>query len=92
MTEIMTAETKVKEKPAPKVYVVNLGDNGVELSARCWVENPKYWTVRCTLLEKVKLRFDQEGIVIAFPQRDVHLHGSAPTPEEQIQASETETV
>jgi len=75
LAEIMTAEPKVAEKPAPKVYVVNLGDNGVELSARCWVENVKYWTVRCALLEKVKLRFDEEGIVIPFPQRDVHLDG-----------------
>jgi small-conductance mechanosensitive channel len=26
------------------------------------------------MLEKVKLRFDHEGIKIAFPQRDVHIH------------------
>jgi small conductance mechanosensitive channel len=77
LKEIMTDEPKVKEKPAPVVYVVNLGDNGVELSARGWVENLKYWPVRCALLEKIKLRFDQEGIVIPFPQRDVHLRAAA---------------
>ena len=77
LTEIMTAEPKIQEKPAPKVYLVNLGDNGVEISARCWVENPKYWAVRCALLEKIKLRFDEEGLVIPFPQRDVHLRAVA---------------
>jgi small conductance mechanosensitive channel len=73
LKEIMAADPKIKEKPTPKVYLVNLGDNGVELSIRCWVENPKYWAVRCALLKKIKLRFDEEGIVFPFPQRDVHL-------------------
>ncbi len=92
LKEIMTAEPKVKEKPAPVVYVVNLGDNGVELSARGWVENTKFWTVRCALLEKVKLRFDEEGIVIPFPQRDVHLQTVASGLEEQMKPHETETI
>jgi small conductance mechanosensitive channel len=64
----------VLKKPAPVVYVVNLADSCVELSARGWVENLKYWKTRCELLEKAKLRLDQEGIKIAFPQRDVHLY------------------
>ncbi len=29
--------------------------------------------VRFDIIEKVKLRFDEEGISIPFPQRDVHL-------------------
>jgi small conductance mechanosensitive channel len=92
LKEIMTAEPKVKEKPAPVVYVVNLGDNGVELSARGWVENLKYWAVRCALLEKIKLRFDEEGIVIPFPQRDVHLQTVAPDLEEQTEPQDVATV
>jgi small conductance mechanosensitive channel len=92
LTEIMTADPKVKEKPTPKVYLVNLGDNGVELSVRCWVENTKFWVVRCSLLEKIKLRFDQEGIVIPFPQRDVHFHGAARGLEEQMEPHEAATV
>jgi small conductance mechanosensitive channel len=91
LTEILTADPKVQKKPAPKVYLVKLGDNGVELSARCWVENPKYWAVRCALLERIKLRFDQEGIVIPFPQMDVHLNGAAPGLEEQIAPHVAET-
>jgi small conductance mechanosensitive channel len=48
------------------------------LGGRCWVNNLKYWTTRCELIEKTKLRFDQEGILIAFPQLDVHhYHGDA---------------
>ena len=38
------------------------------------LDNLKYWRTRCELLEKTKLRFDAEGIVIAYPQRDVHVY------------------
>jgi len=40
---------------------------------RPWVNTADYWTVCFDIHETVKLRFDQEGISIPFPQRDVHL-------------------
>jgi small conductance mechanosensitive channel len=33
-----------------------------------------YWPVYFDLTEKVKRTFDDEGISIPFPQRDVHLY------------------
>jgi len=83
---IMIEDPRVKTKPRPVVYVLNLADSCVELGGRCWVDNPKYWVTKCDLLEKTKLRFDQEGITIAFPQQDVHLyHETTPAafPEEE---------
>ncbi len=84
---IMIEDPRVLEKPRPIVYVVNLADSCVELSARGWAENLKAWKTKCELLEKAKLRLDQEGIIIAFPQRDVHLYheiASPAFPEEAI--------
>jgi small conductance mechanosensitive channel len=77
LKEILADDSRVRPKPTPSVYVTNLGDNGVELSARAWVENPNYLKVRSDLLERTKLRFDREGITIAFPQRHVHLNDRA---------------
>ncbi len=73
LAEVFADDPNVLEKPAPSVYVTELGDDGVELSARGWVENAKYLRIRSDLLEKIKLRFDHEGITISLPQRDVHL-------------------
>ncbi|MBN1105546.1 MAG: mechanosensitive ion channel family protein, partial [Deltaproteobacteria bacterium] len=75
LKEIMESDARVLKKPAPAVYVMELGDNGVNLSARCWVENTKYLRVLSDITEKVKLRFDQEGITIPYPQRNVHVDG-----------------
>lgn len=72
LESIMVADPRVKPKPGPVVYVLNLSNNCVELGGRCWVANAKYWVTKCDLLEKTKLGFDNAGIVIAFPQLDVH--------------------
>ncbi len=75
---IMIEDPRVKVTPRPTVYVLNLANGCVQLGGRCWVENVKYWTTRCELIEKTKLRFNHEGITIAFPQLDVHhYHGDA---------------
>jgi small conductance mechanosensitive channel len=69
---IMIEDPRVMPKPGPVVYVLNLASNGVELGGRCWVDNKDYWVARCDLTEKIKLRFDCEGIRFAFPQLDLH--------------------
>ena len=63
------------------MYVLNLANNCVQLGGRCWVDNVKYWTTRCELIEKTKLRFNHEGITIAFPQLDVHHYRGDALPE-----------
>lgn len=71
---VMTEDARVKTKPGPTVYVLNLASSSVDLGGRCWVDNKDYWVVRCDLLEKAKLRFDREGILFAFPQLDLHIN------------------
>jgi small conductance mechanosensitive channel len=70
---IMTEDPRVKPKPGPMVYVIDLSNNSIDLGGRCWVDNKNYWVARCDLLEKTKLRFDREGIRFAFPQLDLHI-------------------
>jgi small conductance mechanosensitive channel len=70
---IMTGDPRVKTKPGPMVYVLNLTSNCVELGGRCWVDKKDFWVTRCDLMEKTKLRFDHEGIRFAFPQLDLHI-------------------
>ncbi len=70
---VMTEDARVKTKPGPMVYVLNLTSSCVELGGRCWVDSTNFWVTRCDLLEKTKLRFDREGIRFAFPQLDLHI-------------------
>ncbi len=55
------------------VHVSNLSDSAVMLEAFGWVSCPDYLKAKWEITEKIKLRFDAEGIRIPFPQMDVHL-------------------
>ncbi len=59
--------------PPPSVSVTKLGENAVELTTHVWMASGDYDALNSHLLEDVKLRFDEAGIVIPCPQREVHL-------------------
>ncbi len=64
-------ETILKD-PAPEVYVAALGDSSVNLSLRYWAKNEDFWKAKFYVHEESKLRFDEAGIEIPFPQRVMH--------------------
>ena len=69
---IMVEDPRVNSTPRPIVYLMSLNKGYVELSGRGWADNLKRFVVTRELLEKIKLRFDQEGITLAMPQMQVH--------------------
>jgi small conductance mechanosensitive channel len=71
---VMIEDARVLSSPRPVVYVINLLADCVAIGGRCWVPNNTYWLTRCDLLEKVKLRFDLEGIDFSLPQRILHVN------------------
>jgi small conductance mechanosensitive channel len=75
LSEILTADPRVLADPAPNIFVQELDDSSVNIGARPWVKSEDYWSLQWDIPERVKLRFDAEGITIPFPQRDVHLPG-----------------
>jgi small conductance mechanosensitive channel len=79
--ELVTSDPRVLADPAPLIFVKELGDNSVQVAVRPWVKPEDYWTLQWDLPERVKLRFDAEGIDIPYPQRDVHLYPAAQPPE-----------
>jgi small conductance mechanosensitive channel len=81
---LMIKDPRVLVKPRPVVYVLNLSRNCVEIGGRCWIPNVKYWVTRCELLEKIKLRFDTEGVAFAFPQLDIHVNQHSASPVQKI--------
>lgn len=70
----MAKDVRILKDPAPAVTVAELGDNSVNLNVRPWVASGDYWAVRSDLLENVKDAFDDAGITIPYPQRDVHMY------------------
>jgi small conductance mechanosensitive channel len=76
LEQLVSSDERVLKDPAPKVAVSELGDSSVDFVVRPWVKVEHYWDVYFDLTEKVKLTFDESGVTIPFPQRDVHLFQS----------------
>jgi small conductance mechanosensitive channel len=74
LTQIVNSHEKVLKEEANKVALSELADSSVNFVVRAWVNTPDYWDVRFDLIESVKLRLDEEGITIPYPQTDVHLY------------------
>jgi len=77
LQDILDKDERVLTDPAPLIAVSELADSSVNLIVRPWVKNADYWPLLWDITEQVKLRFDQEGIQIPYPQRDVHVHQAA---------------
>ncbi|RJP67096.1 MAG: mechanosensitive ion channel family protein [Candidatus Abyssobacteria bacterium SURF_17] len=73
LQDILSKDSRILKDPAPTIAVLELADNSVNFAVRPWVKTADYWDVYFGLTENVKRRFDEEGIGIPFPQRDVHL-------------------
>ncbi len=73
LIDIVKQDPRVLAEPEPVIVVGALNDSSVDILVRPWVNNADYWGVYWAIHEAVKLRFDQEGISIPFPQMDVHL-------------------
>nr|WP_320116606.1 mechanosensitive ion channel domain-containing protein [uncultured Desulfuromonas sp.] len=74
LQEILESDTRILKDPAPVIAVSELGDSSVNFVVRPWAATKDYWDLYFYLMETVKIRFDEEGISIPYPQRDVHLY------------------
>ena len=64
----------VLAEPAPSIIFEAFGDNTLNLVLRCFVGNQDIRMTTLTQLhEAINRKFNDAGITIAFPQRDVHL-------------------
>jgi small-conductance mechanosensitive channel len=77
-TEIIIEEAEehdgILDEPAPSVRVTELADSYVGLQSRIWIDQPSradFVKTRSEYVENVKNRFDDEGIEIPFPQREL---------------------
>lgn len=71
---ILDSDPRVLIEPAKTVALSELADNSVNFVVRPWVKSEDYWGVWFDTHEQVKLKLDEAGIGIPYPQRDVHVY------------------
>lgn len=71
--DILEHHEKILPEPKALVKIHELGESSVNIAVRPWVNTADYWDVYWDITRTVKMRFDEEGISIPFPQRDLHI-------------------
>lgn len=74
LNDIADKHELINQSVERKIRLKELGDSSVNITFRVWCKSSDYWEVYYDVMEETKLRFDESGIGIPFPQMDVHLH------------------
>jgi len=74
-------QPEVMDKPPPRVFLEDFGDSAVVFDAYFWCEvggERELRQIRSAIRFRVDELFRENDIVIAFPQRDVHMNTLSP--------------
>jgi small-conductance mechanosensitive channel len=77
LCEAARANPRVLADPEPTARLMAFGDNGIELELRVWIPDPQagMGNVRSDINLEIWRAFKAAGIVIPYPQRDLHIRG-----------------
>ena len=72
LTEIANSQpTKLADKDV-ECMLGSFGDSQINIILRIWVKTEDYWVTYFNINEQVNEAFGKNGIVVPFPQVDVH--------------------
>jgi small-conductance mechanosensitive channel len=84
LEQVAHANPGIIDNPAPRVRMRAFGTSSLDFELLGWIEHPELrGLVKHELLLDIDRKFREEGIVIPFPQRDVHLRNQTGTADPQ---------
>jgi len=79
LTAVASQNEDVLESPAPYALFIGFGDSSLDFALRFWTARFEgYFRVRSAVLVAFEEALNEAGIVIPFPQRDLHVKTVAP--------------
>lgn len=74
---VTNQDQKILREPEPAVEIKALAENSIDLTVYLWAERVNYGTMVSDFYGNIKVAFEQAGIEIPYPQRDVHVKNSS---------------
>jgi len=87
LQDVVARHGLVLKTPAPQVYLDDYGDSAIWFAVAYWVEmTPTNDTrrIRSDLLHMIERAFDEAGISMPLPQRDIRIGAAAPIKVEVV--------
>lgn len=88
--DAVSSTADVLDDPAPSIFFEDFGDSALVFDAYFWCNvrsERELRTIRSNVRHKTVELFENDGIVIAFPQQDVHIDSVRPLQFEMIDRS-----
>jgi small-conductance mechanosensitive channel len=74
LSNVASQHPDVMDSPTPRVLFMNFGDSSLDFELRCWTVNFELFRrIRSDLIVGIEAALNEAGIVIPFPQRDLHI-------------------
>lgn len=73
LKELLDNDSAVLQEKDKQIFVDDLADSSVVIGVRCYFNNDDFWEGRWRLMEEAKYALEENGVVLAYPQLDVHL-------------------
>ena len=81
LLDVAGANPNVEKTPEPRIRLRSFADSSVNFEMLCWVHDPRAKGHEThELLKAAYKAFNEQGITIPFPQRDVHIIGRQDDP------------
>ena len=79
MLEAAAKSRRVLDTPPPTVWMSEYGDNAVNFTIHCWINDPEegVGNVRSEVLKHLWVLFKEHGVELPYPKRDLYLRRSA---------------
>ena len=74
LSEAMALQPEVRKDPQPAVFFQDFGESSLDFSVMGWLDDP--WDrmgIQSRVRTVIDAKFREHGIVVPFPQRDVHV-------------------
>ncbi|MCP2044607.1 mechanosensitive ion channel family protein [Pontibacter sp. HSC-36F09] len=87
LQNLIQADNRVLPDPAPAIVVTNFAEHSLTLSVRVWVEKENYWAFFWDMNEHAKSAFEEQGIQMPVPRREMvggASNGQAPNAVQQV--------
>ena len=79
LADTVADDDRVLADPPPSIIFSDFGDSSLNMICRFYIDNvDNMWPVKTALHLEIYRRFEEAGIVISFPQQDVHLDSEKP--------------
>lgn len=72
LVDVSRLNPRALMEPEPTVFFDGYGESSLDLRLAVWTFRDNYFSLKNTLLEEIKARFDAEGIEIPFPHRSLY--------------------